>query len=742
MLYCLENGRETGLIRRAALALADGTVLEGVGFGASAKNGGEVVFNTGMVGYVESLTDPSYRGQILCPDLPAGRQLRRPRPGRTASSPTRSRFAAYVVVELLRSGHPLGRRGDPRDWLREQRRARPRRDRHARAHTQPAEPGLYRAARPGSCRRSRPAAPRGSRLPIPTHPISSGRSRPGRSAPTRPAGGEDRIVVVDCGVQAEHRTRAARRGCRVTVVPYRHDFGAHPGVRRHRRRSPTARATPPVCRDDRRTSPGSSGARPDPHLRHLPGQPDPGPGRRRPTPTSSRTATGARTSPAWKSGTQRCHITSQNHGYAVDAGEPARGLEALVHEPQRRHERGHPPPHAPRSSRVQFHPEACARPDRHGGFLFDVFVGGNAAMKTGPQKVLLLGSGALQDRPGRRVRLLRHPGASRRSRRRASRPSSSTRTSPRSRPPRAWPTRSTSCPSTPDFVEQVIAKEKPDGILLSFGGQTALNCGVELADRGVLAEYGVRVLGTPIETIKDTEDRERLRRQARRDRRRRRRGAGPCATLERGPRGGRGDRLPRHGPRGLRPRRPGQRAWRADETSCEAIARRALRRSAARSSSRSTSAAGRRSSTRSSATGSTTASPSATWRTSTRWASTRARASSSRPVQTLTNARVPHAPRDRHQGRPAPRHRRRVQHPVRARSRTATTTASSRSTPGCRAARRSPPRPRATRSPPSPPSSPSGDRSAELPNSVTQGHRRPASSRRSTTSWSRSRAGT
>ncbi|MGZ5424155.1 MAG: carbamoyl-phosphate synthase domain-containing protein, partial [Candidatus Aminicenantales bacterium] len=51
MLYCSENGRETDLIRRAALALADGTVLEGVGFGASAKIGGEVVFNTGIVGY-------------------------------------------------------------------------------------------------------------------------------------------------------------------------------------------------------------------------------------------------------------------------------------------------------------------------------------------------------------------------------------------------------------------------------------------------------------------------------------------------------------------------------------------------------------------------------------------------------------------------------------------------------------------------------------------------------------------
>src|SRR3989338_11139515 len=62
-------------------------------------------------------------------------------------------------------------------------------------------------------------------------------------------------------------------------------------------------------------------------------------------------------------------------------------------------------------------------------------------------------------------------------------------------------------PVTPEFVEQVIAKEKPDGILVTFGGQTALNCGVELHKRGVFEKYNVRVLGTPISAIIDTEDR-------------------------------------------------------------------------------------------------------------------------------------------------------------------------------------------------------------------------------------------
>ena len=63
-------------------------------------------------------------------------------------------------------------------------------------------------------------------------------------------------------------------------------------------------------------------------------------------------------------------------------------------------------------------------------------------------------------------------------------------------------------PVTPFFVERVIAKERPDGIMLAFGGQTALNCGVELYHSGVFEKYGVRVLGTPVQSIIDTEDRE------------------------------------------------------------------------------------------------------------------------------------------------------------------------------------------------------------------------------------------
>ena len=63
-------------------------------------------------------------------------------------------------------------------------------------------------------------------------------------------------------------------------------------------------------------------------------------------------------------------------------------------------------------------------------------------------------------------------------------------------------------PVTAEFAEKVIEKERPDSIMLSFGGQTALNCGIDLYRGGILDKYGVKVLGTPIQAIINTEDRE------------------------------------------------------------------------------------------------------------------------------------------------------------------------------------------------------------------------------------------
>ena len=63
-------------------------------------------------------------------------------------------------------------------------------------------------------------------------------------------------------------------------------------------------------------------------------------------------------------------------------------------------------------------------------------------------------------------------------------------------------------PVTPKFVEKVIARERPDSILLGFGGQTALNCGVQLAKQGILEKYEVQIIGTSLRGIEVTEDRD------------------------------------------------------------------------------------------------------------------------------------------------------------------------------------------------------------------------------------------
>ena len=63
-------------------------------------------------------------------------------------------------------------------------------------------------------------------------------------------------------------------------------------------------------------------------------------------------------------------------------------------------------------------------------------------------------------------------------------------------------------PVTPEYVESIIETERPDGIMLAYGGQTALNCGVKLDDQGILKKYGIKVLGTQIPGIKATEDRQ------------------------------------------------------------------------------------------------------------------------------------------------------------------------------------------------------------------------------------------
>ncbi|NXD00516.1 PYR1 protein, partial [Certhia familiaris] len=231
--------------------------------------------------------------------------------------------------------------------------------------------------------------------------------------------------------------------------------------------------------------------------------------------------------------TQRCFITAQNHGFAVQAGSLPPGWAPLFTNANDGSNEGLVHQHKPFFS-VQFHPEHCAGPTDLEG-LFDVFVEVARDLRDGhgngrtvrqrlqewltytrvpagdldaarPRKVLILGSGGLSigqagefDYSGSQaIKALKEENIQTV----LINPNIATVQTSKGLADKVY-----FLPITPEYVTQVIRNERPDGVLLTFGGQTALNCGVELTKAGVLERYHVRVLGTPVASIEMTEDR-------------------------------------------------------------------------------------------------------------------------------------------------------------------------------------------------------------------------------------------
>ena len=223
--------------------------------------------------------------------------------------------------------------------------------------------------------------------------------------------------------------------------------------------------------------------------------------------------------------TNECYITPQNHGYAVDDNSLPQKWKTLFKNANDGSNEGLVHKDRPFFS-AQFHPEAAGGPTDT-AFLFDVFLENvRNKIKSAPQfpvrtpaqklqkfkKVLLLGSGGLSigqagefDYSGAQaIKALKEGGvevilmnpniAS---------VQTNMGSSGESKADQVF-----FLPVTPDYVEQILKRERPDGILISMGGQTALNCGVELHNRGILKKYGVSIMGTPVETVIATEDRE------------------------------------------------------------------------------------------------------------------------------------------------------------------------------------------------------------------------------------------
>ena len=511
--------------KQARLILEDGTAFEGWSFGYNADATGEVVFNTAMMGYPESLTDPSYAGQILVTTFPLIGNYGVPDTGLAENGlplfmeSEKIHVKGLIVADYSETFSHWNAKESLESWLKREkvpaitgidtRRLTKKIREHGvmRGYIEVNGDGLKNEeyledygsvnwVEQVSCKEVITYSPETNLSPLTSH-----------LSPLK------RVVLVDCGVKANIIRCLIKRGIEVIRVPWDYDFNElefdglflanGPGdpeqcskTVEHIRtflNNETVRPCMGICLGNQLLA-RAAGAK------------------------TYKLKYGHRShnQPVQKVGTTQCFITSQNHGYAVDDKTLPADWEPLFVNMNDGSNEGIRHKTHPWMS-AQFHPEACSGPvDTE--FLFDEFVAmleesGNSPLSTphSPlstiKKVLLLGSGALKigqagefDYSGAQaLKALKEEGIH----------------SVLINPNIATVQTSQGVADTvyfqpvqADFVERVIEKERPDGILLSFGGQTALNCGVELYERGVLEKYNVKVLGTPVQAIIDTEDRD------------------------------------------------------------------------------------------------------------------------------------------------------------------------------------------------------------------------------------------
>ncbi|XP_028927835.1 CAD protein isoform X1 [Ornithorhynchus anatinus] len=514
----------------AALVLEDGTVVRGQPFGASVAAAGEVVFQTGMVGYPEALTDPSYQAQILVLTYPLIGNYGVPsdHPDEFGLSQwfesSGIHVAGLVVGECCPTPSHWSTNRTLHRWLKE--------------HGVPGLEGVDTRELTKKLREQ--GSLLGKLVQDGTDPTALPFLDP-NALPLVPevsikaprvynAGGTPRILALDCGLKFNQIRCLCQRGAEVTVVPWDHPLDSQDYGGLFLSNGP---GDPASC-------PGVVAA-----LSRVLARPKPRPifgiclGHQ-----LLALAIGAKTykmrygnrghnQPCLLEGSGRCFLTSQNHGFAVAPDSLPAGWAPLFTNANDRSNEGIVHERLPFFS-VQFHPEHRAGPSDM-ELLFDIFLETVKENNTGapgnktvrerltarlcppdalspgeaappPRKVLILGSGGLSigqagefDYSGSQaIKALKEENIQTL----LINPNIATVQTSQGLADKVY-----FLPITPHYVTQVIRNERPDGILLTFGGQTALNCGVELTKEGVLARYGVRVLGTPVETIELTEDR-------------------------------------------------------------------------------------------------------------------------------------------------------------------------------------------------------------------------------------------
>ena len=518
--------------REAKLILSDGTVFCGYSFGFEAETAGEVVFNTAMTGYPESLTDPSYAGQILVTTFPLIGNYGVPDTGMGSDGlplfmeSERIHPKALIVADYSETYSHWNAKESLASWLKREkipaitgidtRRLTKVLREHGvmmgriETHPQPLpmreesnhlqDYGSVNWVEKVSCKEVITYKPDAAAV--------------ANSSLFTLHSSLKRVVLVDCGVKANIIRCLIRRGVEVIRVPWDYDFNQlefdglflanGPGdpeqcgkTVEHIRtflHNPHVKPCMGICLGNQLLARAAGAETYKLKYGHR-----------------------SHNQPVREVGTNRCYITSQNHGYAVDSKTLPEDWEPLFVNMNDGSNEGIRHKTNPWFS-AQFHPEACSGPTDT-EWMFDEFVKmlrptpQPLPVKEGPEegpvcrKVLLLGSGDLKigqagefDYSGAQaLKALKEEGIH------------SVLVNPNIATVQTSKDVADTVyfqPVTSEFVERVIEKERPDGILLSFGGQTALNCGVELYEKGVLEKYGVKVLGTPVQAIIDTEDRD------------------------------------------------------------------------------------------------------------------------------------------------------------------------------------------------------------------------------------------
>ena len=528
--------------KRAKLIMQDGKVYEGYSFGAETSSAGEVVFNTGMVGYPESLTDPSYCGQILTITFPLIGNYGVPSDDLDEFGLRKNFEGDKIWVKGLivsdysflpshySSVRHLG------TWLKE--------------HNVPGLFGIDTRAVTKHIRetgsilgkiivmggadvdfydpnKENLTAIVSRRAPVTFTPVDSplhfqlegDKGLVSDVLKYRKPGGEFlHVLAIDCGIKLNiirYFLNVFR--VKITVVPFDYDFVSeiekYDGLFLS-----NGPGDPGMCEA---TIGNLKRLMEDPSKHHFPifgiclGN------------QLLALAAGAKTykmkfgnrgmnQPCIDLRTSRCYITPQNHGFAVDPKTLPEDWTALFVNANDGSNEGIIHRTRPWFS-AQFHPEAAGGPTDT-SFLFKHFLDAvthpaSLPVTTVPyilpqtvKKVLVLGSGGLSigqagefDYSGSQaIKALREAGIESI----VINPNIATvQTSP------GLADKVYFLPVTPEFVTQVIEKEKPDGLFCTFGGQTALNCAVSLFEKKILEKNACRVLGTPIQAITVTEDR-------------------------------------------------------------------------------------------------------------------------------------------------------------------------------------------------------------------------------------------